>query len=57
MPKFREPSVGRHYQDAPQVDAGGVRSWIIRGRNFAVIYSEAEAGAKIANDFVDEHVV
>ena len=57
MPKFREPSVGRHYQDAPQIDAGGVRSWITRGRNFAIIYSEAEAGAKIANDFVDEHVV
>ncbi len=57
MAKFREPSLGRHYEDAPQFDAGGVRSWITRGRNFAVIYCEGAAGAKIPSDFVDEHLV
>ena len=57
MTRFREPSIGRYDQDPPQIDAGGVRSWITRGRNFAVVYSEARAGAKLANRFVDEHFV
>jgi len=57
MAKFREPSIGRYYSEAPQITADGVRSWITRGRNFAVIYSEGEAGAKIADRFVDEQMV
>ncbi len=57
MPKFREPSIGRYYDDAPQIAAGGVRTWITRSRNFAIVYSEGGAGSKIANNFVDEHFV
>ena len=49
MGKFREPSVGRHYQDEPQIVGAGVRCWITRGRNFAIVYTEAKAGARIAN--------
>lgn len=56
MSKFREPSIGRHYQDEPQVTGPGFRSWITRGRNFAIVYTQAEAGAEVANTFVDEHV-
>ena len=57
MAKFREPSVGRHYDEAPQVTGEGFRSWITRGRNFAVIYTEARAGAEVPGDFVDEQVI
>ena len=57
MAKFREPSIGRYYDDQPQAVADGVRSWITRGRNFAIVYSEGEPGKTIANTFVDEHVV
>jgi len=57
MAKFREPSVGRHYDEKPQVTGEGYRSWITRGRNFAVVYTEAEAGAEVAGDFVDEQVI
>lgn len=57
MAKFREPSVGRHYDEAPQVTGPGLRSWITRGRNFAVVYTEADAGAEVAGDFVDEQVI
>ena len=57
MPKFREPSIGLYYKDAPQLADHGVRSWITRARNFAIVYSEGEAGSKITNDFVDEHMI
>ena len=57
MGKFREPSIGRHYQDEPQIVGPASRSWITRGRNFAIVYTEAKAGAELAEAFVDEHVV
>jgi hypothetical protein len=57
MTKFREPSFGRYYADAPQVVGEGYRSWITRSGNFAIVYTEADAGAKIGGDFVDEHFV
>ena len=57
MAKFREPSVGRHYDEEPQLTGAGFRAWITRGRNFAVVYTEAEAGAAVAGDFVDEQVI
>ena len=57
MAKFREPSVGRHYDEAPQVIGAGFRSWITRGRNFAVVYTEAQAGAAVAGNFADEQVI
>jgi quercetin dioxygenase-like cupin family protein len=57
MGRFREPFAGRHYQDEPQVVGQGVRSWITRGRNFAIVYTEAEAGAAVSGAFVDEQVI
>ena len=57
MGKFREPSIGRHYQDEPQIVRPASRSWITRGRNFAIVYTEARAGEDLADAFVDEHVV
>ncbi|MEI9965659.1 MAG: hypothetical protein WDM92_14290 [Caulobacteraceae bacterium] len=57
MGKFREPSIGRYYQDEPQVVGRGYRAWITRGRNFAIVYTEAQAGAEVAGAFVDEQVI
>ena len=57
MTQFREPSVGRHYDEPPQLTGAGFRSWITRGRNFAVVYTEAKAGKPVAGAFVDEHVI
>ena len=57
MPKFREPSIGRYYEEKPQVCTPDHRSWITRGANFAVVYSDCEAGVKLADTFVDEHMV
>ncbi|MEI9852215.1 MAG: hypothetical protein WDN24_16700 [Sphingomonas sp.] len=55
MPKFREPSIGAYYDEPPAVATDGHRSWVTRARNFAIVYTEAKAGAKIAGDFADEH--
>ncbi|WP_137176353.1 hypothetical protein [Roseomonas sp. AR75] len=35
----------RFYEEAPQEDTNGVRTWYARGRNFIVAYSEVPAGA------------
>lgn len=52
---FREPSVAAHYREAPQLQGDGWRCWITRAANFAVVYSQGEAGAEISGRFVDEH--
>jgi mannose-6-phosphate isomerase-like protein (cupin superfamily) len=54
---FREPSIGRYYQEAPQVTGKGVRSWITRGANFAIVMSQGEAGATLAGTARDEQFV
>ncbi len=54
---FREPSVGRCYDDAPHRSADGVRSWITRGANFAVVISHGEAGARLSGTARDEQFV
>jgi len=54
---FREPSVGRHYAEPPQLTAEGVRSWITRGANFVVACSRAEAGATLSGEARDEQFV
>ncbi len=51
---FREPSIGRYYQDAPQLLGKGVRSWITRGANFAIVLSQGEAGATMSGTARDE---
>ncbi len=51
---FREPSIGRYYDDPPQATGLGVRSWITRGANFAVVCSIGDAGATLAGTARDE---
>ncbi len=51
---FREASVGRYYEDVPQHQGKGVRSWITRGANFAVVVSVGEAGASLGGTAKDE---
>jgi hypothetical protein len=53
----REPSIGRHYDEAPQFTARGVRSWISRAANFVVVVTEAEAGASVSGMARDEQFV
>ncbi len=48
----------RFYETAPQVDDGNGRTWLGRGQNFLVAYSEASAGATFAREAQsDEYVV
>lgn len=54
---FREASIGRYYEEKPQLESKGVCSWITRGANFAVVTSIAEAGASLSGEFVDEQFV
>jgi mannose-6-phosphate isomerase-like protein (cupin superfamily) len=51
---FRQESIGRHYEEAPQQAGQGVRSWITRGANFAVVTSIGEAGAVLSGLAKDE---
>ncbi len=54
---FREPSIGRYYAEKPQLDGQGVRSWITRGANFAIVVSEGTAGSSFSGTAVDEQFV
>ena len=54
---FREPSVGRYYDEAPQLTGKGIRSWITRGANFAIVVTEGEAGVSFSGTAVDEQFV
>lgn len=54
---FREPSVGRYYEEPPQLVGKGVRSWITRGANFAVVINIGEAGATLSGTAKDEQFI
>jgi quercetin dioxygenase-like cupin family protein len=54
---FREASIGRYYEETPQLVGEGVRSWITRGANFAVVLSQGEAGASLSGTTKDEQFV
>lgn len=54
---FREPSIGRHYEEPPQLVGKGVRSWITRGANFAIVISIGEAGATLRGTAKDEQFI
>jgi mannose-6-phosphate isomerase-like protein (cupin superfamily) len=51
---FREASIGRHYEDAPQVEGEGFASWVTRGANFVVVYTRGEPGAVVQGTGRDE---
>jgi mannose-6-phosphate isomerase-like protein (cupin superfamily) len=54
---FRQESMGRHYEEAPQQTGQGVRSWITRGANFAVVTSVGDAGSILHGSARDEQFV
>jgi hypothetical protein len=54
---FREPSIARYYQDPPQRVGNGVRSWITRGANFAIVCSLGQAGSALSGTGKDEQFV
>ena len=54
---FREASIGRYYEEAPQLVGDGIRSWITRGANFAVVCRLGEAGATLNGTAKDEQFV
>jgi len=54
---FREPSIGRYYDEDPVFEGKGFRCWVTRGANFAVVVSEADAGASFGGSAKDEQFV
>ncbi|MBN8945201.1 MAG: hypothetical protein J0H01_37205 [Rhizobiales bacterium] len=55
---FAGGEYGRFYDDAPQVDDAGGKSWFIRGQNFVLVFTEATAGATFTRETqADEYVV
>jgi hypothetical protein len=54
---FRDASVGRYYEEPPQLVGQGVRSWITRGANFAIVASQGEVGATLSGTAKDEQFV
>lgn len=54
---FREASIGRYYEESPQLAGQGYRSWITRGANFAIVCTHGEAGASLSGSTQDEQFV
>ncbi len=54
---FREASIGRYYEEKPQLVGKGIRTWITRGANFAIVCSVGEAGALLSGTAKDEQFV
>ena len=54
---FREPSIGRYYEEAPQAQGEGWRSWITRGANFAIVVTRGDAGAVLQGRAKDEQFI
>jgi hypothetical protein len=54
---FREVSIGRYYEERPQLSGNGSRSWITRGANFAIVCTTGEVGATVSGTAQDEQFV
>jgi len=55
---FGASSYGRFYASDPQEVASGLKTWLTRGQNFIVAYSQAEAGAVLERvGQADEYVL
>jgi mannose-6-phosphate isomerase-like protein (cupin superfamily) len=44
---LRPASVARYYEQAPQIETPGARTWVARGANFIVTVTQAGAGARL----------
>jgi quercetin dioxygenase-like cupin family protein len=44
---YGDASYAKYYETEPQVTSGSERTWIARGQNFVVAYSQVEAGASL----------
>lgn len=53
-----EPQVGLFYEEGPQIDEPSERTWLHRGHNFVLAYSELKPGAVLErNGQVDEYAL
>lgn len=43
-----EPQEGRFYHDAPQIDDAAGKTWLLRGHNFVLAWTEAVRGARLS---------
>ena len=44
---LRPASVARWHEQPPQVEGAGARSWIARGANFVVVFTQAAPGTRL----------
>lgn len=58
-PAVLDPSCYARFHDGPpQQEAAGLKTWLVRGQNFVVAYSEVAAGAVLERrDQLDEYVL
>jgi hypothetical protein len=55
---FTKAHYAKFYETPPQEEGGGARTWLARGRNFIIAYSDVEAGAVFARSGQpDEYVL
>ena len=55
---LRPASVARWYDEAPQIETADARTWVTRGANFVVTFTQASAGARLQRlDQPDEYMV
>lgn len=53
-----EPQEGHFYQDPPQIDDATGRTWLLRGHNFVLAWTEAKPGARLSRAAqADEYAV
>lgn len=53
---YGQPSYAKFYETEPQIESTQERSWVCRGQNFVVVYSEVSAGASLErNGEIDEY--
>ncbi len=56
--RYTPAEYAKFYETAPQEDADGVRTWLARGRNFIIAYSEVVDGSVLARaGQVDEYAL
>jgi mannose-6-phosphate isomerase-like protein (cupin superfamily) len=55
---FNEAHYGKFYEETPTIKTANENTWVHRGQNFYVLYSEFKSGAKITrSEQLDEYVI